>query len=204
WLLAIGYWLLAIGYWLLAEDVSASCHFTVHSDSRFFTLVPDLEPIPSESRGERGLQWRAGMSRDYQNLRVFTLADELVLVVYRLSRAFPDEERFGLQAQVRRAAVSVPSNIAEGASRHSDRAYLPFLEIALGSASETAYLLSVAVRLGFVSAHEATSTLAQYQALARQLGSLIGTLRRNCDRTPIANGSGSRATSRRGQEPTDQ
>lgn len=90
------------------------------------------------------------MSRDYTKLRVFQLADELVIDVYSVTHRLPDSERYGLQSQTRRAAVSVPTNIVEGSVRRTDRAYLKYLETSLGSACEVRYLLRLCVRLGLL------------------------------------------------------
>src|SRR5262245_3413646 len=90
------------------------------------------------------------MTRDHRKLIVFKKADSLVLDVYRISAHFPDDERFGLRAQVRRAAVSVATNIVEGAARHGTGEYVRFLNISLASARECAYLLDVSARLGYL------------------------------------------------------
>lgn len=119
----------------------------------------------------------ADMSRNYSNLRVFALADDLVIDVYVASRQLPKEERFGLQSQLRRAATSVATNIVEGSTRRSDKAYLAFLETALGSASETAYLLTVAIHVGALGEPVAAPLVERYEALVRQLEALIGKIR---------------------------
>lgn len=87
--------------------------------------------------------------QDHRKLKVFSMADELVADIYEYTSMFPKEERYGLQSQIRRAAVSVPTNIVEGCTRRSSRELAQFISIALGSASEVRYLLELSQRLGF-------------------------------------------------------
>jgi four helix bundle protein len=88
--------------------------------------------------------------RDHTQLRAFELADEVVMLVYRTTAGFPKEELFGLTSQIRRAAVSVPSNLVEGCARDSEAEYLRFLSIAFGSLRELHYQLNLSNRLGFL------------------------------------------------------
>ena len=90
--------------------------------------------------------------RDHTKLKAFELADRLALAVYKHTRGFPKEESFGLTAQLRRGAVSVPSNIVEGCGRNSETDYLRFLDIAYASSREVEYQLSLAARLGYLDA----------------------------------------------------
>jgi four helix bundle protein len=110
------------------------------------------------------------MSRDHRKLKVFTLADELVFDVYEASKDFPSEEKYGLRSQIRRASVSVPTNIVEGCLRRTEKDYVNFLGIALGSAGEVRYLASVTRRLGFTSG---TNLEERYDELVRGLDALV-------------------------------
>jgi four helix bundle protein len=116
------------------------------------------------------------MSRDPNKLRVFHLADALVLDIYRCTKGFPPEERFGLQSQTRRAAVSSAANIVEGCARKSKGEYLNFLNVSAGSACEMAYLLSVAHRLGLLSDDDQKDLGPRSALLAKSLIALISSL----------------------------
>ena len=87
------------------------------------------------------------MPRDHRKLTAFTLADDLALQVYGLTTRFEPTEHYGLRLQIRRAAVSVPTNIVEGAARESQAEFLRFLEIAFGSSREVVYLADLSRRL---------------------------------------------------------
>ena len=113
--------------------------------------------------------------RDHKKLRAFELADQAVLSIYRITRSFPKEEIYGLTSQMRRAAVSVPSNIVEGCARESHAEYLRFLEIAFGSLQELHYQLSLAGRLGFV----ATGSVTEVDSLLNETGKVLGALVRS-------------------------
>lgn len=112
--------------------------------------------------------------RNPQDLKVYELAMQLVVELYRLTAAFPVEERYGLVQQMRRAAVSVPSNIAEGCSRESQADFARFLEIAIGSAMELRCQLMIASRLGYLSSGPLQ---ADMEGLVRALTSFGKTLR---------------------------
>ena len=113
------------------------------------------------------------MSRDHRKLTAFVLADELALAVYRASTRFPTAERYGLQAQGRRAAVSVPSNIVEGCARQGEREYLQFLNVALGSCREALDLVDLSARLGFIEGEAAMNV----QRLGGRAAAAISRLR---------------------------
>jgi len=90
------------------------------------------------------------MSKDYTKLKVWELADELAIMVYKLTKPFPRSELFGLTSQMRRAAVSVPGNIAEGCGRKYQKEFLQFLYISLSSLKELSYYLRISKSLGYL------------------------------------------------------
>jgi len=93
------------------------------------------------------------MDKPHKKLHVWLLSIELVRRIYRLTAAFPDEERFGLSGQMRRAAVGIPSNLAEGAARQSNGEFKRFLSIARGSLSELDTQLDLSEQLGLMSSY---------------------------------------------------
>jgi four helix bundle protein len=112
----------------------------------------------------------------FRDLEVWQEAMQLVEDIYRLSARFPVEERFGLTAQLRKASVSIPSNIGEGARRKRRKSYLYFLEIALGSQGEVDVQAELTTRLGFCSAPEYKALLPRIDRIGRMLNGLISSL----------------------------
>jgi len=109
----------------------------------------------------------------HKDLRVWKKSIELVTSIYKLTKDFPKEERYGLSMQMRRAAVSIPSNISEGASRNSTREYMQYLYIATGSVSELETQLIISNNLGYSD----TSYVEEANIIRMQLTSLINVLR---------------------------
>lgn len=114
--------------------------------------------------------------RDHTKLRAFELADAVVMGVYRVTRGFPKDELFGLTSQLRRAALSIASNIVEGCARTSEADYLRFLDMAYGSAKEVEYQLTVADRLGY--SKDLQEIQDRTSETARVLNALINSIRR--------------------------
>ena len=108
----------------------------------------------------------------FAELKVWQKSHALVLEVYRATKTFPDEERFGLTSQLRRAATSVPANVAEGSKRQRNPDYARFLNIAEGSLAETEYLLMLARDLGYLDAKRAETVRAGVPDVARMLHAL--------------------------------
>ena len=117
--------------------------------------------------------------RDHTKLRSFELADQRAVLVYKNTVSFPKEEMFGLTSQLRRAAVSVASNIVEGSARSSEAQYLHFLEIAYGSAREVEYQIGLSHRLGLLSATRLAEVQPVATETAKVLSGLIRALRKN-------------------------
>lgn len=117
--------------------------------------------------------------RDFHQVKVWAKAHQLVLNVYRATQRFPSEERFGLTVQLRRAAVSVPSNIAEGCGRSGARELAHFMNIAAGSISEVEYQLILARDLGYVPEDSYNQLNEQVNEVKRMLNSFLQQLTAN-------------------------
>ncbi len=112
------------------------------------------------------------MLNSYKDLIVWPKAMDLAEEVYLLSKRFPKEEQFAFTNQIRRAVVSIPSNIAEGKGRNSKAEYLHFLSVANGSLSEVDTQLLLAVRIGYLDQHQVTKALNLREEVSRMLAAL--------------------------------
>ena len=115
--------------------------------------------------------------RDFRELKVWEKAHQLTLLVYTATSTFPGEERYGLTSQVRRAASSIPANIAEGCGTSTRPDYARFLQIAMRSASELDYHLLLAKDLGMLDERDHNSLRLALAEVQRMLAALIRSLR---------------------------
>ena|SRR5688500_19245704 len=113
----------------------------------------------------------------FRALKVWQQAMTLVEEIYRVTRSFPNYERFGLTSQIRRASVSIPSNIGEGKRRKRDSVFAHHLDIALGSQAEVEVQLEIAKRIGLLAAHDYDRIQAIVEEVGRMLNGLIASLR---------------------------
>lgn len=121
------------------------------------------------------------MLRTYRDLVAWQNSFDLCTTVYGLTPGFPPEERFGLTAQIRRSAVSVPSNIAEGYSRGMTRDYVRFLRTAKGSLCELETQILLAKALGFIAQAAGTPLLDRIRGVSRILAALVASLERKAE-----------------------
>jgi four helix bundle protein len=117
--------------------------------------------------------------RCYQELFVWQRAMDLVVRVYEVTESFPHKEQFGLTNQLRRAAVSIPSNIAEGQGRQTTRDFLRYLSIARGSLQEVETQILIATRLDYIAESEKVEMLERTAETSRLLTGLSRSLSRN-------------------------
>jgi four helix bundle protein len=113
------------------------------------------------------------MAKSYRDLRVWQGARELTVAIYAATKRFPDDERFGLTAQARRAAISIASNVAEGHGRRTPAEFRHFLGMARGSRYELETQLQIATDLGFIPEAGHASLLERTSTLSRMLNKLM-------------------------------
>jgi four helix bundle protein len=114
----------------------------------------------------------------YRDLKIWQRGMDLVETVYQLSSSFPDSERYGLTSQVRRAAVSIPSNVAEGWGRSSTKQFVHQLDIARASLYEVETQLLIGERLGFLNEEHVSAALSNSEVLSRMLLALMRSLQK--------------------------
>ena len=131
------------------------------------------------------------MIKNHKDLEVWKEAVGLSVTCYTMTKSFPDSEQFGLASQMRRAAVSIASNIAEGAARSGSKEFLQFLYISLASASELDTQIEIARRVGFGKSAELERLQSQVNTISRMLQGLIRSLKQKRSKTnhsyPVTN-----------------
>lgn len=115
--------------------------------------------------------------KSFKELRIWQKGIELVKDIYKLTANFPKEEVYGLTSQMRRSAVSIPSNIAEGFKRFHSKEYMQFLHIALGSAAELETQIIISKELGFINESELQSVSENIDHLSKMISALLNKLK---------------------------
>lgn len=116
------------------------------------------------------------MKHNFRELKIWQRGVELSVMIYEISNNFPEEERYGLSNQLRRASVSVPSNIAEGSSRNSPKEFIHYLSIASGSCAEVETQLEISKRLGFVTDQELEKPLNEVLEIQKMIHSFSASI----------------------------
>ena len=116
--------------------------------------------------------------RNFRNYKIWTESISFTTKIYKIVSNFPSFERYGLGDQLRRASVSIPSNIAEGAARDSEREFIHYLNISLGSAFEVETQLQIAYNLEYISHETFDMLLAQLHLIEKQINELISVIKR--------------------------
>lgn len=114
----------------------------------------------------------------FEDLRIWQEGHRLTILIYKLTKAFPKDELFGITSQLRRCSSSVPANIAEGYYRDTTKELIKFLFNARGSAGEATYFLMLVLELKYISQEEYNSLRSDYEKLLASISSLINTLRK--------------------------
>jgi four helix bundle protein len=138
----------------------------------------------ANGEGRKAKGERQGRASDFQDLRVWQEGREIVRSVYSITRGFPRDEAFGLTAQIRRAAISIPSNIAEGFHRRGSKEFQHFVSVALGSCAELESLLWLAEDQALIASEAGSQPRSRLTRERQMLGSLAVSLERR--RSPFA------------------
>jgi len=109
----------------------------------------------------------------HKDLKVWQFSKELVVDIYKLTASFPKEEIYTITSQIKKSAISIPSNIAEGSARESNKEYIHFLYIALGSVAELDTQLRIAKDLGFINSKEFKEIIEKLDEIGKMLSGLI-------------------------------
>lgn len=118
------------------------------------------------------------MKHDYPKLKIWQKAMDLSVNIYEVTSQFPNEKKYGLVSQLRRASVSIPSNIAEGSAYESDRQFLKFLYISIGSLSEVETQCILSEKLNLLTKEKCETLLINTEELRKMLIKFMGTLRK--------------------------
>lgn len=115
--------------------------------------------------------------RDYKKIEVWKRSHRLVLGIYTLTEQFPSDEKYGIISQLRRAALSIPTNIAEGCGRSTERELVRFMDIASGSASEVDYLLYLAMELKYIDQDRYEAAGGELIEIRKMISGYVKTIR---------------------------
>jgi four helix bundle protein len=120
--------------------------------------------------------------KDFRKLSVWQKSHKLAVLIYQKTKTFPKEEVYGITSQLRRAVASIPTNIAEGCGRGSDKDFAKFAQIAIGSASESEYLILLSDELGYIEKVDTNELIEKICEIKKMLTSLIKNLHSSTDR----------------------
>jgi four helix bundle protein len=119
--------------------------------------------------------------KNYQELNIWKRSVEMAIEIYNTSKNFPKEDLYGLTSQMRRASVSIPSNIAEGFNRYQNKEFRQFLYVSLGSCAEVETQLFIAQRLNYVDQEKASKLIKELGEIGKMINSLIKKINGNLD-----------------------
>jgi four helix bundle protein len=120
--------------------------------------------------------------KDFRTLNVWQKSHKLAVTVYQLTHDFPKEELYGITSQLRRAVISIPTNIAERCGRGSDKDFAKFVQIAIGSACESEYLILLSNDLGFLKSNDVEQLIENICEIKKMLTSLVKNLHSSTNR----------------------